>query len=107
MPDSRAKGKRGELELAAYLTARGFPAKRGQQFKGGGDSPDVVCPALGGIHLECKRTEVTRMGDWIEQAIRDAGDKLPVIAHRKNGEDWVAIIPLDRFLDFFLAQGSN
>ena len=41
--NSRAKGARYERELARYLDENGFPARRGQQFAGGSDSPDVVC----------------------------------------------------------------
>lgn len=44
--NSRAKGKRGELQLAHKLTELGYPAERGQQRKGGEDSPDVICDRL-------------------------------------------------------------
>jgi hypothetical protein len=37
--NSRNKGKRGELEAAKFLASEGFPARRGQQFSGGADSP--------------------------------------------------------------------
>jgi Holliday junction resolvase len=33
------KGARYERELARYFEENGFPARRGQQFAGGGDSP--------------------------------------------------------------------
>jgi hypothetical protein len=55
--NSRNKGKRGELEAAKFLASEGFPARRGQQFSGGTDSPDVLCEALPRIHFEVKRTE--------------------------------------------------
>jgi Holliday junction resolvase len=54
--NSNQKGKRGEREAAAFLTDEGFPARRGQQFAGGTDSPDVVCESLSGLHFEVKRT---------------------------------------------------
>lgn len=100
MANSREKGKRGELELAAFLRERGFEARRGQQFSGGSDSPDVVCPAMFGLHLECKRTERLQLYAALTQARDDAGaDKIPVVAHRQNGKEWVAILPLDKFLE--------
>jgi Holliday junction resolvase len=37
--NSRAKGKRGELEIAKVLRENGYDAHRGQQYKGGADSP--------------------------------------------------------------------
>lgn len=103
--NSREKGKRGELELAAFLKEHGIEARRGVQFKGGADSPDVVTD-LKDIHIECKRVESGSLYAWLAQATRDAGEgKLPVVAHRKNGKIWVAILPLDRLL--YLLQGHQ
>ena len=91
---SRRKGAVGERELAAVLTAGGFPSKRGQQYQGSPDSPDVRVPSLPRIYLECKRTERLNLYDAIAQARQDAGDKLPIVAHRRNRCEWVAILPL-------------
>lgn len=96
--NSRAKGKGGELELAAVLRDRGFDgARRGQQYHGGGDSPDVV--GIPGVHVECKRVEAGNLYTWLDQAIRDAGANLPVVAHRRNRREWVAILRLEDFLN--------
>jgi Holliday junction resolvase len=94
--NSRSKGKRGELELAKYLRDRGFEARRGQQFAGGGDSPDVL--GIPGVHIECKRVEAGSLYSWLDQAKRDAGNKTPVVMHRRNNQDWVAILSLNDFL---------
>ena len=80
---SRRKGAVGGREPAAGLTAEGFNATPGQQHRGGPDSPDVICPSLPGIHFEAKRTERLHLYDAVAQARRDAGGKLPVVAHRK------------------------
>ena len=101
--NSKAKGAAGERELANYLSDRGYGARRGQQFSGGKDSPDVVCDTLAGYHLECKRVEAGNLYKWLDQAKRDAGGKVPLVVHRKNGKDWVAIMPLDDFLAMALA----
>lgn len=95
--NSRAKGKRGELELAEFIRAYGHEARRGQQFSGGADSPDVVT-SIPGIHFECKRVESGNPYLWLEQAQRDAGDKVPVVAHKRNRQEWIAILPLDDLL---------
>ena len=100
--NSRAKGCRGELELAKYLASKGFVARRGQQFSGSPDSPDVVCQSLPGWHIECKRVEKGQLYEWLAQARRDAGKKIPLVAHRKNREDWVVILRLEDFLTTFL-----
>ena len=101
MINSRQKGAAGERELAAFLVERGFEARRGQQFHGGGDSPDVVTN-IPGVHFECKRVEKGNLYDWLAQAERDVGgpegEKIPVVAHRRNKKEWVAILPLDDLL---------
>ena len=92
---SRNKGKRGELELAAELRRIfGVDARRGVQYHGGSDSPDVVTD-LPGIHIEVKRTERLSLYPAMEQAAADAGDKVPVVCHRANRQEWVAIIRLN------------
>ena len=98
MVHSLNKGKEGERELAHFLGGRGFPAHRGQQFRGGTDSPDVVVEGLPDVHFECKRVEAGNPYVWLAQAIRDAGAKLPVVAHKRNGKDWIAVLPLSALL---------
>lgn len=97
--NSRAKGKVGELELAHFLRDRGFTARRGQQFHGGGDSPDVVCAGLADFHIECKRVEAGNLYNWMAQSKRDAGKKKPLVVHRKNNQEWVVICRLEDFLE--------
>jgi Holliday junction resolvase len=93
----RAKGAAAEREVAAYLKERGWESRRGQQFSGGTDSPDVISDLP--FHLEVKRVESGNLYNWIEQAKRDCGGKKPpVVVHRRNGKEWVAILPLDDFL---------
>jgi Holliday junction resolvase len=87
---SRDKGKRGELELSRFLIQNGHPARRGQQFKGTPDSPDVICESLP-IHIECKRTETLSVYKAIEQANADS-DLPGVVFHRRNGRDWVVCL---------------
>lgn len=97
--NSKQKGKRGELELAHYLTEHGFEARRGQQFKGTPDSPDVICEELGAFHIECKRVEKLNIDNAMRQSIEDAGeDHIPLVMHRKNKEKWKVTLLLDDFL---------
>lgn len=106
MTNSRAKGCRGEREFRDVLRAHGFEARRGQQFAGGGDSPDVISN-VPGVHWEVKRVQAGNPYDWLEQAIADALGKIrngntathnrptPIVAHRRNGKDWIAILRMD------------
>ena len=92
---SRNKGKRGEREAAREIArVLGISARRGQQYAGGSDSPDVVtgCDAL---HIEVKRTERLSLYGAMEQAIGDAGEKLPLVLHRSNHRPWVVVLRLD------------
>jgi hypothetical protein len=124
--NSRAKGCRGEREFRDILREAGFlKAYRTMQYCGrnpqGGDC-DVTCPELPMFHFEVKRVERGNLYDWIAQAIRDAGTwfdktpltaarpgmappvigklrKIPVVAHKKNNSEWLAILPMERFLE--------
>lgn len=85
--NSRQKGKRGELEAAAALRAAGYEgSRRGQQYKGTADSPDVVCPLP--FHVEVKLRERVNLHEAMDQAGSEAPcGKAPVIYHRKNRTD--------------------
>jgi len=103
--NSRSKGKRGELELAEFLRRRGHDTRRGQQFAGGGDSPDVM--GLPGFHVECKRVEAGSPYKWLDQAKRDAegSGNVPIVMHRKSRRDWVVIMDAEDFLSLIAVQG--
>lgn len=94
MTNSNRKGKAGERELARELTRLfGLECRRGQQHKGGADSPDVV--GIPGVHWEAKRVERLNLADAMAQAIRDAGESVPVVAHRRNRGEWLVTLRLD------------
>jgi len=84
--NSRAKGARYERELARYLDENGFPARRGQQFAGGSDSPDVVSEEFP-FHIEAKFVEALNLYKAMTQSLRDAGDKPPCVIHRKKNSE--------------------
>jgi Holliday junction resolvase len=96
---SRQKGKRGERECAAELASLlGVTARRGVQYQGGPDSPDVVLDGVN-IHVECKRTERLDLYAAITQARDECGGKVPIVWHRRNNHDSVVIIETSRLLD--------
>ena len=100
MINSKQKGKSGELELSHYLSDKGFPAKRGQQFKGTPDSPDIICDSLSQYHIECKRVEKLNIDQAMNQSIEDSGEnQIPIVIHRKNREKWKITMLLDDFLN--------
>lgn len=101
--NSRRKGKEGELELARILRTYGFDIRRGQQFKGGGDSPDVM--GLPGVHIECKRVQNLVIEKAMVQSRTDAEgtDDVPVVMHRRNREKWKVTMDLDEFMKMYIA----
>ena len=102
--NSRAKGARGERQWRDELRANGYEARRGQQFSGSPDSPDVICPALFGIHFEVKAVERLNIELAMEQARRDSEGKAPVVAHRRNFRRWLVTMDAETF--FRLLQGE-
>lgn len=97
---SRDKGKRGERELAGILRGYGFDAKRGVQYHGGSDSPDVT--GLPGVHIEVKRTEKLSLYDALAQSRADSGpEEMPVVIHRRNDCEWVVIQPLADWIEIY------
>ncbi len=116
--NSREKGKRGERQWRDELRANGYDARRGQQFSGSPDSPDVICDALPWLHCEVKCVERLNIEDAMEQARRDAfgegakgntrgacaPQKVPVVAHKRNHRGWLVTLDAETF--FRLLRGD-
>lgn len=98
--NSRRKGKVGEREFAALLRENGFDARRGQQFCGGGESPDVVSPALAWLHVEVKRVQALNLADACAQAEGDCAGKPWIVAHRRNHAPWLITMRAEVFFNF-------
>ena len=103
--NSRNKGKVGEREFAALLREHGFDARRGQQFAGSPESPDVVSDALAWLHVEVKRVQNLNLTDACVQAEGDQTKsgrtkKLAwIVAHRKNHAPWLITMRAEFFFD--------
>lgn len=110
--NSRNKGKRGERQWRDELRANGYAARRGQQFSGSPDSPDVVCDGLPWVHFEVKAVERLNIEGAMEQARRDAAiskvqgpkSKVPIVAHRRNFRPWLVTMEAETF--FRLVRGD-
>jgi Holliday junction resolvase len=89
MTNSRDKGARGEREWAKWMTENiGLFTRRGRQYSGNPDSPDVV-GGIPGTHCEVKRVERLNIYEAMDQAVGDAGEKIPYVAHRRNRREWL------------------
>lgn len=90
---SREKGKRGEREVVALLESVGYSARRGQQYRGGADSPDVVCPDLPFVVEVKLRASVSDLdlATWIAEAEADAAGAVPpLVLFRTPRQPWRA-----------------
>lgn len=105
--NSKRKGSDGELELAKFLQAHGYNARRGQQYSGANGDADVE--GLPGIHIECKRVEKLNIDDAMEQSIKDAyadsikkgSEVVPVVFHRRNRRPWKVTLLAEDFLKIY------
>jgi Holliday junction resolvase len=96
---STRKGKVGELEVASLLREHGIEARRGRQYQGGPDSPDVQCE-LPGWHLEVKRVETFSLYPALEQAQEEApGGCKAVVFHRRSRKGWVVVLRAEDFIE--------
>ena len=102
--NSRQKGARAEREVRDFFKAQGYTsARRGQQFAGGADSPDVIVPELPWLHVESKMVEALNIYNAMRQSIKDSNcanvpGKIPTVFHRRNNEEWHVTL---RQADFF------
>ena len=103
--NSRAKGVRGELQVAHLFKSFGYPAERGCQHDGMTGHADVV--GVPYIWIEVKWDENLKVIDAILQAERDSAgyfkrtneDLLPVVIHRKNNQTWKCTMRLIDLLE--------
>ena len=102
--NSRNKGKVGEREFAALLREHGYDARRGQQFSGSPDSPDVICEELHWLHFEVKRVQNLNLTDACVQAEGDCGGKPWIVAHRRNHAPWLITMRAETFFQFLRGE---
>lgn len=110
---SKEKGKRGEREVAALMREHGFEARRGQQYRGGDDSPDVV-HNVPGLHVEVKFRQRFSIYEALDKADEEApNDRLQAIFHRQVRKPWLVTLYAHDFLEFMnriplvSAEGDN
>jgi hypothetical protein len=115
MINSKKKGARIEREFAKWLRdLYGYSARRGQQYSGSPDSPDVVCEELNELHLEVKGTQNFSPYKNYEQATNDAGEnQIPLVIHKKNRGDFMVFLSAKDFFNliadrnFYYNKGKN
>lgn len=97
MINSRSKGARAEREFASFLREHGFDARRGQQFSGSPDSPDVISNFP--MHVEVKMVQKLNLIDACAQAEGDCGGKPWLVAHRRNHSPWLVTLKAEVLME--------
>jgi Holliday junction resolvase len=98
--NSRAKGARAERAFAAFLRGLGISARRGQQFCGGAESPDVITDL--NVHFEVKHVEKLNLDSAVKQAKADKPENKDwAVAHKKNGSEWLITCDAKLFVDLY------
>lgn len=94
--NSRAKGKRAELQLCRILTETWPTAGRNlDQF--GDQKMDVINTP--GVHWQCKHVERLNIWGALEQAISEsAPTDLPVVAFKRNRTAWYGALELEELI---------
>lgn len=96
--NSRQKGARFERAWRDFLKERGIDARRGAQFAGGTDSPDVIADHPG-FHAEVKAVEKLNVETAMLQALADAGpNKIAYVAHKRNRTPWRVTLDAEAFV---------
>ena len=84
-------------EVARILNDWGWTARRGRQFSGSPDSPDVHAPDFPWF-LETKHVERLTLYAAFTQAIADCGERMPAVVHRKNHSESLITLRLEDLL---------
>ena len=108
MVNSNQKGKRGEREWSLFCRGKGYTGVRRTQQYAGGTEESADCIGLPGIHQEVKRVEALNIYGAMEQAKTDCkGNKVPIVAHRKNNREWLVTMRADDWFALYCAWGKG
>lgn len=93
---AKRRGKRGEGEVVTILKAFGWLKAR----------RNLIHPQFGrdildgpeGTAVSVKLTEKLRLREAYAEVAAYAGTDIPIVAHRCNGQPWLATLPLEELL---------
>lgn len=110
MVNGKQKGKRGELELCQALKELfAWDAERSVQYNGNAGDSDLLVRQLPRLFLECKRVQALNVSKAMEVAVRQAGEKVPALFHRRDREPWLLTLRLSDLMAFcqMVSQSSD
>jgi len=99
--NSRAKGKRIELEACKALRALGLTVQRTQQYQGSGSNGDIEVAGTV-LHVEVKGREEIATLRWMDQADRDKrADAIPMVMMRENAGEFHIMLKIEELPRLF------
>ena len=103
--NSKKKGSRGERACRDVWKAHGYTdAHRSQQYSGKGESSADIEGVSPLLHIEVKVGYTYKtIYDFLEQAKRDAKDKIPIVNCKMDNKEWLCVLRLDDFIEIFKA----
>ena len=85
--------KEQAFRLEHGLRESGVDARRGRQYAGHPEAPDVVTELDEWFHAEVKRVEALNVNKAMEKAEADCGEgRVPYVAHRRNRKPWLVTL---------------
>lgn len=97
MINSRAKGKRGELEFIERHLVDHWPQAKRNLDQFGDDKRD--CVEVAGIHWQIKRVEKLNFWQGFAQAKTEASEHdVPILAARRNFSPWLCTLEADELI---------
>jgi len=92
---SRAKGGRGEREVAKILSTHGYHVER----RGAGfDGDDLRIKEFPEWYSEVRRRETLCIPEWCREIKEKANGDIPILFFRRNREPWRVVLELEDFL---------
>lgn len=94
---SRRKGSRAEVAVVHALRRAGWEADTSRNVLEGRRTGDDIAWS-GPASIEVKDVAKTDLSGWLRQAQENAGDRVPVVVHKKRGvpntkaEGWYATL---------------
>jgi Holliday junction resolvase len=108
-PNNRQRGKRGEREAAAAVREHWNATSciRAAQANGRYSADLLNCDPHGRLHVEVKLRRKIAASLFLDQAIRDCTDAVPVVLMRQDGGEWLVMFrccDTSRFLNALRQQ---
>jgi Holliday junction resolvase len=98
---SRRKGNSAEVEVCHALERAGWQAITSRAARGGYQSGEDIITNLP-VSIEVKNHAKVELSAWWKQAQEQAGEKPPIVVHKRRGhakaENWWVTLDLETFL---------